>query len=52
VQAGRNVFDFILLPKSYEPEPQEKLRGHVTNQDYIKVDPAKLDPSLLDATKE
>jgi hypothetical protein len=52
VKAGKNVFDFVLLPKSFEPPPTEKRRGHVVDQDYIKVDPAKLDPALRDAGGE
>lgn len=52
VKAGSNVFDFVLLPRSFEPQPQEKRRGHVVDQDYIKVDPSKLDPALRDAGKE
>jgi hypothetical protein len=52
VLAGKNVFDFVLLPKSFEPQQPERLRGHVVDQEYIKVDPSKLDPALRDAGKE
>ncbi len=47
VKPGSNVFDFVLLPKSFEPEQKERLRGHVDNQEHIKVDRSKLDPALL-----
>jgi hypothetical protein len=52
VKPGKNVFDFVLLPKSFEPPPREKRRGHVIDQEYIKVDPSKLDPALRDAGKQ
>jgi hypothetical protein len=52
VKAGKNVFDFVLLPKSFEPQQPERRRGFVVDQEYIKVDPSKLDPALRDAGKE
>jgi hypothetical protein len=52
VKPGKNVFDFVLLPKSFEPQQPERRRGHVVDQEYIKVDPSKLDPALRDAGNE